>query len=78
MGGNGEEMGGNAGNRGAKGESGENLGGTNLTSRAGGDPENGQKVSLLDCVANGENHIKIQFPKTAGWGPYFIMYHCQQ
>ena len=54
------------------------LGGTNLTSRAGGDPENGQKVSLLACVANNETHIKIQFPKTALWGPYFIMFHCQQ
>ena len=54
------------------------LGGTNLTSRADGDPENGQKVSLLACVASSETHIKIQFPKTALWGPYFIMFHCQQ
>ena len=57
---------------------GHSLGGTNLTSRADGDHENGQKVSLLACVANSETHIKIQFPKTALWGPYFIMFHCQQ
>ena len=55
-----------------------NLGGTNLTSRADGDHENGQKVSLLACVANSETHIKIQFPKTALWGPYFAMFHCQR
>ena len=54
------------------------LGGTNLTSRAGEDPETGQKVSPLACVANSETHIKIPFPKTAPWGPYFIMFHSQQ
>ena len=47
------------------------VGGTNLTSRAGADPENGQKVSLLACVANSETHIKIQFPEIALWGGIF-------
>ena len=54
------------------------LGVQTLTSRAGGDPENGQNVSLLACVANSETHIKIQFPKTVLWGPYFINFHWQQ
>ena len=47
---------------------GKGLGGTNLTSRAGEDPENGQKVSLLACVANSETHIKNQFPKNCTVG----------
>ena len=43
-----------------------------------GHPENGQKVSLLACVANSETDIKIPFPRTALWGPYFIMCHFQK
>ena len=54
------------------------LGGTNLTFRADGNPQKGQKVSLVAFVANSETDIKIQFPKAALWGPYFTMFHCQQ
>ena len=59
-------------------DEGMGLGGTNPTSEAGGDPENGENVSPLPCATNSETHIKIQFPKTARWGPYFIMFHRQQ
>ena len=38
------------------------LEGTHVTSRTAGDSEKGQKVSLLEGVANSETRIKIQFP----------------
>ena len=41
-------------------------------------PQKRAKSFMLACVANSETHIKIQFPKTAPWGPYFTMFHCQQ
>ena len=53
-------------------------GGTNLTSRVIGAPENGQKVSLLASTANSETHIKIQFPKNSLQVPYFMLFPCQQ